>query len=947
MSLQSLVRIAVARPKATVVLSLVSTLLIVLAAALPNFITTPIPLLPKINVDVDPENMLPADEAVRVLHGELKERFALHELIVVGVVNEHSEDGVFTPKTLANIKALSDYAKSITLDDPEHKGLPSGVISDEVISLAAIDSIDQDGPGQIRFSHLMSELPKTVEDARALRAKVVRVPFYRGTVVSEDGKATALYIPIARKDQSHKIASLLQEKIASLHPEETYHITGLPVANDTFGVEMFVQMAVSAPIAMLVIFGLLWVFFRKLRLIVAPMALAMLTVMLTMGLLILCGNTIHIMSSMIPIFLMPIAVLDSVHILSDFYERFPETRDRRKTIETVMRELFAPMLLTSLTTFAGFLSLALTSIPPVQVFGIFVALGVAIAWILTMTFVPAYIMLIPERSFEGFGAKTKGTEEHLKKRWQQVLGRFSFARARTVVVAFVLLSALAAWGISRISINDNPMYWFESGHPIRVADRALNAHFGGTYMTYLNVEGGEARHSVGSLAKAFASGANALASRNGDLPGNAVAVASVANALDFKRIAPSPSAFIDHVRAEVERASTEAPPAYLDAFSEVKDMIDRASLPVPRFKDPEVLSYLDSLQAALLLSGTVGKVTSIVDIAKTLNRELNGGSAEFYILPKTSEAIAQALLLFQSSHRPNDLWHFTTRDFGSANLWMQLKSGNNKDMSAVTSWLEQYVAQNPPPEGLAFRWFGLPYINVHWQDRMVSGMAQALLGSFVVVFLMMVFLFRSVTVGFISMLPLSATIAFVYGAIGLVGKEYDMPIAVLSSLTLGLAVDFAIHFLVRGKAIVAEHGSLEGALPVLFEEPATAIVRNAIIVSVGFLPLLAAPLMPYKTVGAFLALILGISSIATLVLLTAVSKLLEKQVFAVPQRRPGFIPYSWPAFLCIALSVFAVVILNTSQLLHYGTREYAIAGGASLIGAWMLAKFFPPAKSAT
>ena len=109
------------------------------------------------------------------------------------------------------------------------------------------------------------------------------------------------------------------------------------------------------------------------------MIVAMVCALSTMGLLIITGNTIHIMSSMIPIFIMPIAILDAVHILSDFFDRYNTIRDKRQTIIHVMSELFTPMLITSLTTIAGFSSLALTPIPPVQVFGIFIAIGVFLA----------------------------------------------------------------------------------------------------------------------------------------------------------------------------------------------------------------------------------------------------------------------------------------------------------------------------------------------------------------------------------------------------------------------------------------------------------------------------------------------------------------------------------------------------------------------------------------
>jgi predicted RND superfamily exporter protein len=74
-------------------------------------------------------------------------------------------------------------------------------------------------------------------------------------------------------------------------------------------------------------------------------------------------------------------------------------------------------------------------------------------------------------------------------------------------------------------------------------------------------------------------------------------------------------------------------------------------------------------------------------------------------------------------------------------------------------------------------WAGLTYLNVVWQNDMVRGMLRALLGSFVIVFIMMLVLFRSVWFALLAMLPLSVTIGFIYGLIGLVGKDYDMPVA--------------------------------------------------------------------------------------------------------------------------------------------------------------------------
>ena len=149
------------------------------------------------------------------------------------------------------------------------------------------------------------------------------------------------------------------------------------------------------------------------------------------------------------------------------------------------------MLFTSLTSAAGFASLALTPIPPVQVFGLFVGLGILFAWLFTMTFIPAYIMMTPETDLANFGhAKAKAHDGLLG----QTLSRFhhlTFGKPGLVVGMLVLLTIFCGYGISKITINDNPVKWFTESHPIRVADEELNAHFGGTYMAYLNFDASE------------------------------------------------------------------------------------------------------------------------------------------------------------------------------------------------------------------------------------------------------------------------------------------------------------------------------------------------------------------------------------------------------------------------------------------------------------------------
>ncbi|MCA8941185.1 MAG: MMPL family transporter [Planctomycetes bacterium] len=856
------------------------TLFFGLGAALPSIWPETFPSLHGVEVDTDPENMLSADEPARVFHRETKADFGLSDIVVVGVVDDSRPEGVFHPKALADIYDLATYAK--TLHWKDENGEDAGVVSVDLLAPSTVDDISQGGLGSVRFEWLMPEPPKTTEDALAIRDRAQRIPFLNGTLVSEDGRAIALYVPLTDKHLSYRIATALRERIATYAGTEQYHITGLPIAEDTFGVEMFKQMAISAPLAMLVIFLLMLWFFRRMALVVGPMILAMVSVIVTMGALVMAGKPVHIMSSMIPIFIMPIAVLDSVHLLSEFFDRYRATGDRLSTMRTVIDELFVPMLYTTLTSAAGFASLALTPIPPVQVFGAFVAFGILVAWILTVTLIPAYVMVLPARVFENFGATHDEGSASMLTRALRRVGPMTQRHPKAILGVAAVLLAIAGYGISRIVINDNPVKWFAAGHEIRVADEVLNEHFGGTYMAYLSLSAEDRAWD----ANVFASRLDQrLATRRRELVEDGAE--DLAPAFDEMRALLPHAVARTKSRAEaldaLDRIAQDKLDAAEDALAYSWDEVSTA-LSAERqaddvFKDPAVLRWIVGLQRYLGETGLVGKSSSIADVVQTVHRELFLGEQGQYRVPDTSAAVAQCLLTYQSSHPPDDLWQFVTPDYRRVSLWLQLTSGDNRDMVAVHDAVDAYVAEHAPPVPLHHEWFGLTHINVVWQGKMVVGMLESLAGAFVVVVLLMIGLFRSVLWGLLAMLPLTLTIALVYGVVGLIGKPYDMPVAVLSSLALGLAVDFAIHLLARARRVRREVGSWDRALPIMFDEPARAITRNAIVIAVGFLPLLFAPLVPYQTVGFLLAAILAVSGVATLLLLPAVITLLERFLF--------------------------------------------------------------------
>ena len=729
----------------------------------------------KITIDTDPENMLELDQPERVLYNRVKNEFGINDLIVVGIVDEK---GIFRTEALERVaRATSEILKI------------RGVINEDVVSLTTTDNVKSAG-GVLDIHPVMERVPRSPEDIARLRQDITENPFLHEKIASADGKAVALYIPIQQKNMSYRIAGEIENILKrELLPGQTYHLAGLPVAEDTFGHEMFLQMAVVAPLAFLVILILVFLLFRK-AIFLLPVGMdAMFTVIWTMGLLIGTGNTVHIMSSMIPVFLMPIAILDDIHLLSAFFDRYRVLGDKRRALLEAIKPLYRPMFFTSITSAVGFASMYMADIPPVRVFGLFVAFGIMVAWFFPIMLTPAVISLMNEEKLKK-GILQGSDNPTFLDRFLKAVGRFSFSRARGVLILALAILAIGIIGNLRIQINDNPVRWFKTGHPMRVADNVMNRLFGGTYMAYLVAEGAEAE----------------------------------------------------------------------------------------TIKRPEVVSYLDRVQAHLETDPLVGKTSSVADIVKRINFVLHDNDKGFYKVPDSEEAVGQFLFLFQSSGDPDDLDNFVDRQARQANIWVQMKGGDNKEMEKVEQSLVDFMRINPPPEGIALRWTGLTYINKVWQDLMVFGMLKAILGSFIIIWLLMVIEFRSLVLGFLSMIPLSITILLSYGLVGWVGKDYDMPIAVCSSLALGLAIDFAIHFLQRFKAHYAVSRNLEETNDYMFAEPGRAIARNAIVISLGFLPLIASTLIPYVTVGVFFALLMVFSTLATLFLLPAALRLVGTRI---------------------------------------------------------------------
>ncbi len=300
-------------------------------------------------------------------------------------------------------------------------------------------------------------------------------------------------------------------------------------------------------------------------------------------------------------------------------------------------------------------------------------------------------------------------------------------------------------------------------------------------------------------------------------------------------------------------------------------------------KTPEAMRYIEGLQRHLEKLPAVGKTFSVADYVKRINRVLHDDDSKFDTVPDSAETIGQYLFLFGMSAKPSDLDNVVDYPFQKANVWVQLKTWDAVAMESVIRAAQEYKKANA--SSLELKPAGIAYFNLVWNEEVLGDMLRGFVLALAVVFVILAFNFRSVKWAIVGYVPLLFTILLIYGAVGFAGKDFDMPISVLSCLSLGMAVDFSIHFIGRLKQRLAELES-SGIRPDLHEallwtaaRPGKGIMRNALLFAAAFSVMLAAPLTPYITVGAFIVSMMLLSALFTILYLPALIILFKNRLF--------------------------------------------------------------------
>jgi predicted RND superfamily exporter protein len=319
----------------------------------------------------------------------------------------------------------------------------------------------------------------------ALRATAQAEPLIHGFVVSRDGAATVVnavvQLPADRPNAASLVAAAardIREAVAADHPGHAIHITGVASLSAAFEEAGLRDSATLIPAVYALILVVLGLTLRSVSAVAASLAVIALSTLIGMGAGGWSGVLLTPISLSAPTIILTIAVADAVHILAAVRAKMRAGLPAREAIVAAVALNFSPVAITSITTVAGFLTLNFSDSPPFHHLGNITAAGVAAAWVLSVTFLPALLSLLPLRFGEARGA---GALDRAVAATAEAV----IARPRPILAAGLALTLGAAALIPSLGSNDQWSRYFAPSLEFRGAIDAAAPFFGSDQVDFV------------------------------------------------------------------------------------------------------------------------------------------------------------------------------------------------------------------------------------------------------------------------------------------------------------------------------------------------------------------------------------------------------------------------------------------------------------------------------
>ncbi len=440
---------------------------------------------PGLRVRLDPstEPLLPREDPSRARYQRAVLEFGDDELYAVVM---ETTAGVFTQPNLTTLKRLHD-------DIARLPGVRSVQSLADVVSFRFVAEEDW-----IEVGRLFDRVPETPAGLAALRERALGDPLMRRTVVSEDGRSAGLSVRFHEMTDAEFLAAGLDERIEALlaareQPGLRFHVSGRPHLKASVYRGMVRDLRVLIPLAILVLAGVLVLASGSRRGVGLPIGAAVVAVLWTHATMAALDVPITILSSMLAPQLLAIASVYGVHLLSH-YDAERGRGTAREVAARTLRQMRLPVLISGLTTQAGFAAICLTEVPAVRAMGAFSVFGTGCITLLTLAGLPAVLALLPPRREVAALPKTvMRISERFTLAIDATLGALHALAVRrdgVVILAAGLAAAVAGWAIPRIVVDTDYVSFFDAEDPVRRDFDAVNRLLAGAIPIYVILDGG-------------------------------------------------------------------------------------------------------------------------------------------------------------------------------------------------------------------------------------------------------------------------------------------------------------------------------------------------------------------------------------------------------------------------------------------------------------------------
>ena len=790
----------------------------------------------KLRFETDLEAMIPLDDPVQAYSDVVEDRFGIRDLIIIGVLNNNpDENGVFNPRTLGIVKELSEQIALIP-------GIQA-VRDEDVASVATMDNITGTADG-MAVDPFMEDVPQTAEALATLKTNLFANSMFVNWLVSPDG--TGLLISAKMEGSGgtlegvtrraavyNAIRDMVQAKRDAGVPEKFY-IAGRGALEVTIGEYGNQDMARFMPLVLLVILGTLYLTYRSIRGVLLPVAVVIGSVIWTIGLMAAAEVPMMHITTIMPVVLMAVGVADGIHILSCYYDKILEHPEQSEisspeVVVAAMVEMWKPVVLTSLTTAAGFLSFLTAPMPPVQHFGLFSSFGVLAAMVFSLTLFPAVLSMLPakmskvskmSRGFVRQAGSSQSQSDNLAAtgwaaRTLAVIGSSVARHPQPVLLVALVITGVCLVGTRYMRVNEAPITHFPTDAPVRIGDRILRETFQGTLPLYIAIEG----HSPDLLKD------------------------------------PALLAKLDQMQATVEQDPIVGGSVSLAEYLKRMNRIMNEDRP-----EMEVIPTDRDLVAQYLLlysfSGDPDDFDEVVDY------DYQHANVAFFLRSDSTDDVSRVVQRVQD---------FAVEQFGRAESAEEREELWSLRLGRWLTGAQPTIANWETQSGFRIGFAGNGYFINRLTELVVSGQATSLVTSLGAVFILTALMFRSVTAGLINIIPISMVIIFSFGIQGLIQSPLDLGKSLTASMVIGVGIDYTIHFLTKYRNIVRE--GLTDPEAITLATMATsgkAIFFNAIVVIGGFLVFLASKFLPNYELGVMMALNMGACLVASMTVLPAV-----------------------------------------------------------------------------